>query len=167
MFPAALDWLIQNDSSVKLLNCDTSTKETTSSTTIAAGSANNEASTSGGDRDIDGNLPPLAVEEQDIEEPVNTSYTSSKCGSPINHGGENETQQQNNVEEDKDELSRFSRKIDHVDALLEIIRQYSDRDVYPAPEMVVSIVDMGFNENSVREALVATRNNQAAAVSFP
>ncbi|XP_065076116.1 ubiquitin-associated domain-containing protein 1 [Ochlerotatus camptorhynchus] len=165
VFPAALDWLIQNDSSVKLLNCDTSTRETTSSTTIAAGSANNEATTSGEDCTIDTNLPPLAVEEQDIEEPVNTSYTSSRCGSPIgngdDHDGESATQQQG-----KDELARFSRKIDHVDALLEIIRQYSDRDVYPAAEMVVSIVEMGFNENSVREALVATRNNQAAACEW-
>lgn len=41
---------------------------------------------------------------------------------------------------------------------------YSEKTVVPAPELVISISEMGFEEESVREALVATHNNQAAAV---
>lgn len=150
VFPAALDWLIQNDSSVKLLNCDT----TSPTSTAAAGSDNNEASTSNGD--FSKSLPPLALAESYIEEPRITSNETSRNSSPT---------KQAKVEEEDDKV-RFHRKVDNVEALLDIIRQYSDRDVYPATDMVASIVEMGFNEDNVREALVATRNNQAAACEW-
>ncbi|XP_062562846.1 ubiquitin-associated domain-containing protein 1 isoform X2 [Armigeres subalbatus] len=158
VFPAALDWLIQNDSSVKLLNCDTSTEISTR--TNSAVSDNNEASTSSGDR-----APPLAEAEPDIDEPANTSNVPSNCGSP---GGEDEQRDEIPDQKDKSEENKTQacRKIDHVEVLLDIIRQYSDRDVYPASEMVASIVEMGFSEKNVREALVATRNNQSAACEW-
>lgn len=154
VFPAALDWLIQNDSSVKLLNCDTTTK-TIQTTTIIAGNETNEASTSTVERP-----PPLAEAEPDIDGSGNTSKAPSQCATPSSEQGESLEQ-----DDEEDGVTRFRRKVDYVEALLDIIRQFSDRDVYPTPEMVASIVEMGFNEKNVREALVATRNNQAAAVS--
>ncbi|KXJ83843.1 ubiquitin-associated domain-containing protein 1 isoform X1 [Aedes albopictus] len=154
VFPAALDWLIQNDSSVKLLNCDTPAKTIQTTTLLVAGSNDgNEASTSAGDRP-----PPLAEAEPDIDESANTS----QAGSPSN----DDASAQQHQDSDEDDVQRFRQKVDHVEVLLDIIRQYSDRDVYPTQEMVASIVEMGFNEKNVREALVATRNNQAAACEW-
>ncbi|XP_021706320.1 ubiquitin-associated domain-containing protein 1 isoform X2 [Aedes aegypti] len=155
VFPAALDWLIQNDSSVKLLNCDTTTK-TIQTTTIIAGNETNEASTSTVERP-----PPLAEAEPDIDGSGNTSKAPSQCATPSSEQGESLEQ-----DDEEDGVTRFRRKVDYVEALLDIIRQFSDRDVYPTPEMVASIVEMGFNEKNVREALVATRNNQAAACEW-
>lgn len=154
VFPAALDWLIQNDSSVKLLNCDTPAKTIQTTTIVAGGNEGNEASTSAGDRP-----PPLAEAEPDIDESANTSQAGSPSG--------DDASAQQHQDSDEDDVQRFRQKVDHVEVLLDVIRQYSDRDVYPTQEMVASIVEMGFNEKNVREALVATRNNQAAAVSLP
>lgn len=154
VFPAALDWLIQNDSSVKLLNCDTPAKTIQTTTLLVAGSNDgNEASTSAGDRP-----PPLAEAEPDIDESANTSLAGSPSG--------DDASAQQHQDSDEDDVQRFRQKVDHVEVLLDVIRQYSDRDVYPTQEMVASIVEMGFNEKNVREALVATRNNQAAACEW-
>lgn len=153
VFPAALDWLIQNDSSVKLLNCDTPAKTIQTTTIVAGGNEGNEASTSAGDRP-----PPLAEAEPDIDESANTSQAGSPSG--------DDASAQQHQDSDEDDVQRFRQKVDHVEVLLDIIRQYSDRDVYPTQEMVASIVEMGFNEKNVREALVATRNNQAAACEW-
>uniref|UniRef100_A0A1Q3FYH1 Putative ubiquitin-associated domain-containing protein 1 n=1 Tax=Culex tarsalis TaxID=7177 RepID=A0A1Q3FYH1_CULTA len=159
IFPAALDWLIQHDSSVKLLNCDTkgSGAGPPICTGIADPTTNDVPSTS------TTVLPPLAEVKTDIEEPQSTS----KPASPTTQDGTTPTtplvQQQ---EEEEDEAAKFQRKLDNVETLLDIIRQYSDRDVFPAPDMVATIVEMGFEEKSVREALVATRNNQSAACEW-
>lgn len=56
-------------------------------------------------------------------------------------------------------------KRENVAALLEIVRLYSEKTVVPVPELVSSIAEMGFEEENVREALIATQNNQTAAVS--
>lgn len=153
VFPAALDWLIQNDSSVKLLNCDTPAKTIQTTTIVAGSNDGNEASTSAGDRP-----PPLAEAEPDIDESANTSQAGSPSG--------DDASAQQHQDSDEDDVQRFRQKVDHVEVLLDVIRQYSDRDVYPTQEMVASIVEMGFNEKNVREALVATRNNQAAACEW-
>lgn len=153
VFPAALDWLIQNDSSVKLLNCDTPAKTIQTTTIVAGSNDGNDASTSAGDRP-----PPLAEAEPDIDESANTSQAGSPSG--------DDASAQQHQDSDEDDVQRFRQKVDHVEVLLDVIRQYSDRDVYPTQEMVASIVEMGFNEKNVREALVATRNNQAAACEW-
>lgn len=54
---------------------------------------------------------------------------------------------------------------ENIEALLEIIRIHACRVVKPSKETVKSLVDMGFTEQNVIEALKVTRNNQAAAVS--
>ncbi|XP_058453855.1 ubiquitin-associated domain-containing protein 1 [Malaya genurostris] len=155
IFPAALDWLIQNDSSVKLYDCDKispSSKDT--------GNPNNEATTSRGEHN---RSPSKHCEKQNIEQPRHTSIeSSSKSPSPANDTAA--VGQENTVEEN--ERTQFQKKVENVDALLDIIRQYSDRDVYPTSETVTSIVEMGFSEKSVREALIMTRNNQAAACEW-
>uniref|UniRef100_A0A8D8FRV0 Ubiquitin-associated domain-containing protein 1 n=1 Tax=Culex pipiens TaxID=7175 RepID=A0A8D8FRV0_CULPI len=161
IFPAALDWLIQHDSSVKLLNCDT--KGSGAAPQICTGIA--AADDSGTNDDVPSTstvpLPPLAVAETDIEEPPSTSQLAS----PSPHEDEPSTTPAVQQEEE-DEATKFQRKLDNVETLLDIIRQYSDRDVFPAPDMVATIVEMGFEEKSVREALVATRNNQSAACEW-
>jgi len=54
---------------------------------------------------------------------------------------------------------------ENIEALLEIIRIYSARDIPASNEMIASITEMGFSEAEAREALKATRNNKPAAVS--
>lgn len=146
---------------MKLLNCDTKGGSAAPQicTVIAAAddsSTNDVPSTSTV-------LPPLAVAETDIEEPTSTSQAAS----PSPHEDEPTSPTTTPVvqQEEEDEAVQFQRKLDNVETLLDIIRQYSDRDVFPAPDMVATIVEMGFEEKSVREALVATRNNQSAAVT--
>lgn len=56
--------------------------------------------------------------------------------------------------------------IDNIEALLEIIKIHCQRDIPPSPEMVQLIIDMGFDEAMAREALRATKNNQAAACEW-
>lgn len=92
--------------------------------------------------------------------------TSNASNGPVDSSNEGTTTTQgSDANEENDDEVDFEGKMGNVETLLDIIRQYSDRDVFPAPEMVTSIVEMGFNERDVQEALVATRNNQAAAVS--
>ncbi|XP_058825762.1 ubiquitin-associated domain-containing protein 1 [Topomyia yanbarensis] len=153
IFPAALDWLIQNDSSVKLLNCDR-----TSPSPKEVGNVNNEATTSSREHN-NGLTQDLA--ERNIEQPRNTSTdSSSRTPSPTNEA----LAKQEGTDEDTE--TKFLNKIENVNTLLDIIRQYADRDVYPSSETVASIVEMGFSERNVREALIMTRNNQAAACEW-
>ncbi|XP_055550686.1 ubiquitin-associated domain-containing protein 1 isoform X2 [Wyeomyia smithii] len=162
IFPAALDWLIQNDSSVKLLDCDT-----LSSTTIVSGTAGNEATSSGGGEQNGTSVPTRSnhSERRNNEQSKNTSTdTSSRSPSPVRL--EDAIEQQDVLDGGPSEAVRFQTKVENVEILLDVIRQYSDRDVFPAPEMVASIVEMGFSEKNVREALVVTRNNHAAACEW-
>lgn len=55
---------------------------------------------------------------------------------------------------------------DNIEALLEIIRIYCQRDLVPPPEMVQFIVAMGFDEMSAREALKLTKNHQTNACAW-
>lgn len=146
---------------MKLLNCDT--KGSGAAPQICTGIAATDAS--GTNDDVPSTstvpLPPLAVAETDIEEPPSTSQPAS----PSPHEDESTSPTPAVQQEEEDEAAKFQRKLDNVETLLDIIRQYSDRDVFPAPDMVATIVEMGFEEKSVREALVATRNNQSAAVT--
>lgn len=49
---------------------------------------------------------------------------------------------------------------------MEIVRLYSEKSVEADPDLLLSISEMGFDESSVREALVATHNSKSAAVSI-
>lgn len=55
---------------------------------------------------------------------------------------------------------------ENIEALLEIIRIHAQREVPATSDMIKTIVDMGFPEIDVLEALKATRNNQAAACEW-
>lgn len=61
---------------------------------------------------------------------------------------------------------KFQSTNENIEALLEIIRIHAQRDVPATSEMIKTIVDMGFPQNDVLEALKATRNNQAAACEW-
>ncbi|XP_055384623.1 ubiquitin-associated domain-containing protein 1 isoform X2 [Condylostylus longicornis] len=63
-------------------------------------------------------------------------------------------------------LSQTNSIVDNIEALLEIVRIYSYRDVPPQPHVVSSLIEMGFSEADVREALRKTHNNQAAACEW-
>ncbi|XP_023296938.2 ubiquitin-associated domain-containing protein 1 isoform X1 [Lucilia cuprina] len=56
--------------------------------------------------------------------------------------------------------------IDNIAALLEIVRIYSHRDIPPTPETIQNLVEMGFPETEVIEALKKTCNNKAAACEW-
>ncbi|XP_065367521.1 ubiquitin-associated domain-containing protein 1 [Calliphora vicina] len=56
--------------------------------------------------------------------------------------------------------------IENIAALLEIVRIYSHRDIPPSPETIQNLVDMGFQEPDVIEALKKTCNNKAAACEW-
>lgn len=56
--------------------------------------------------------------------------------------------------------------IENIAALLEIVRIYSHRDIPPSPETIQNLVDMGFLESDVIEALKKTCNNKAAACEW-
>ncbi|XP_055614037.1 ubiquitin-associated domain-containing protein 1 isoform X2 [Uranotaenia lowii] len=171
-FPATLDWLIQNDSSAKLLNCDTLSclQSTPSIATNAtqddptqAPSSSHGGTTSGG-RTVP-NSPvkadPTGDEHQEnftsSSSPVATTSSPPEVTTDAHHQGEVVI---------LDEDSQFVDRMQSVETLLDIIRQYADRDVYPVQELVNSIMEMGFDERSVRDALMATRNNQAAACEW-
>lgn len=56
--------------------------------------------------------------------------------------------------------------MDNISALLEIVRIYSHRDIPPTTETIQTLVDMGFPEAEVIEALKKTCNNKAAACEW-
>ncbi|KAM7345216.1 kip1 ubiquitination-promoting complex subunit 2 [Cochliomyia hominivorax] len=56
--------------------------------------------------------------------------------------------------------------VENIAALLEIVRIYSHRDIPPTPETIQNLVDMGFQEVDVIEALKKTCNNKAAACEW-
>lgn len=61
-------------------------------------------------------------------------------------------------------FSKQVRKSENINKLLAIIETYCQKDVPPQADIVHAIIDMGFDEDDVREALKVTRNNKAAAV---
>ncbi|XP_050324084.1 ubiquitin-associated domain-containing protein 1 isoform X1 [Bactrocera neohumeralis] len=56
--------------------------------------------------------------------------------------------------------------VENTEALLEIVRIYSHRDMPPTPETINSLVEMGFEETEVLKALKKTCNNKAAACEW-
>lgn len=56
--------------------------------------------------------------------------------------------------------------VENTEALLEIVRIYSHRDMPPSPETINSLVEMGFEETEVLKALKKTCNNKAAACEW-
>ncbi|XP_017478095.1 PREDICTED: ubiquitin-associated domain-containing protein 1 [Rhagoletis zephyria] len=56
--------------------------------------------------------------------------------------------------------------VENTEALLEIVRIYSHRDIPPSPETISSLVEMGFEETEVLNALKKTCNNKAAACEW-
>ncbi|XP_019892782.2 ubiquitin-associated domain-containing protein 1 isoform X2 [Musca domestica] len=56
--------------------------------------------------------------------------------------------------------------VENIAALLEIVRIYSYRDIPPTPDAVQTLVEMGFQESDVIEALKKTCNNKAAACEW-
>uniref|UniRef100_A0A1I8PEI9 UBA domain-containing protein n=1 Tax=Stomoxys calcitrans TaxID=35570 RepID=A0A1I8PEI9_STOCA len=56
--------------------------------------------------------------------------------------------------------------VENIAALLEIVRIYSYRDIPPTPDAVETLVEMGFQESDVIQALKKTCNNKAAACEW-
>ncbi|XP_067628098.1 ubiquitin-associated domain-containing protein 1 isoform X2 [Eurosta solidaginis] len=56
--------------------------------------------------------------------------------------------------------------VENTEALLEIVRIYSHRDIPPTTETISSLVEMGFEEAEVLIALKNTCNNKAAACEW-
>uniref|UniRef100_A0A182XX00 UBA domain-containing protein n=1 Tax=Anopheles stephensi TaxID=30069 RepID=A0A182XX00_ANOST len=159
VFPAALDWLIQNDSTSMFFNCD---KNATCASSSATTNQIQDATTNptGYESPMDGGLSPITGrgrKRSTVEwESRSTSTPSSSAG--------------NSIEEEEcdgeEQADPFTIKRENVAALLEIVRLYSEKTVVPDPELVSSIAEMGFKEDNVREALIATHNNQAAACEW-
>jgi hypothetical protein len=53
-----------------------------------------------------------------------------------------------------------------IDGLLEIIKFYSEKEEVPSKEQIDSLLEMGFQEDFVRDALRMTRNDEASAVEW-
>ncbi|XP_052902064.1 ubiquitin-associated domain-containing protein 1 [Anopheles moucheti] len=163
VFPAALDWLIQNDSTSRFFNCDktasiASTSAMTNQIPADANAAANEST-------IDTDYPPTSIavvalhrgrKKSNIDSDSRSASTPSSVGNSID---EEEC-------EDGEHVDSFTIKRENIAALLEIVRLYSEKTVVPMPELVSSIAEMGFEEENVREALIATHNNQAAACEW-
>ncbi|XP_059608554.1 ubiquitin-associated domain-containing protein 1 [Phlebotomus argentipes] len=60
----------------------------------------------------------------------------------------------------------FTSRRDKIEILLEIVRLHAQRDLPAPPDTVTKIIEMGFAESEVREALKRTQNNQAAACEW-
>uniref|UniRef100_A0A182J0H2 UBA domain-containing protein n=1 Tax=Anopheles atroparvus TaxID=41427 RepID=A0A182J0H2_ANOAO len=175
VFPAALDWLIQNDSTAKLFNCD---KSASGATTVAASSSatTNQlkpTAVTGDPSDNGTNHPTLSQRgrmKSDTDNDTKSSSTPSSSGHSVDEP--EPATSENGEESEGDNGSQpkakdpFTIKQEHVAALLEIVRMYSEKTVVAAPDLVTAISEMGFEEESVREALVATHNNQAAACEW-
>ncbi|XP_034479176.1 ubiquitin-associated domain-containing protein 1 [Drosophila innubila] len=56
--------------------------------------------------------------------------------------------------------------IENTAALMQIVRIYSHRDSPPNEELIVSLTEMGFEENAVISALKKTGNNKASACDW-
>lgn len=88
-------------------------------------------------------------------------------------GEEDDQASEEDVEEAEHELkvldaglNSFNSRKDYIETLLEIIRIHSQRDLPLCDEMVTKLMEMGFKEEEVREALQITQNNQAAACEW-
>lgn len=123
------------------------------------------------------------METKDLFEQIqpSTSINEGKLeeGTIATGGGEEQVEEQavnNTEEEDSAEehekrvleagLNSFNSRKDYIETLLEIIRIHSQRDLPVNDEMVAKLMEMGFVEEEVREALKITQNNQAAACEW-
>ncbi|XP_058058298.1 ubiquitin-associated domain-containing protein 1 isoform X1 [Anopheles bellator] len=161
VFPAALDWLIQNDSSAKLFNCDksascASTSTTTNQTHLPVGTQESGNSNNGKNSDTSNESRSLSTSSSirdSIDEPEERDEDAFDGDSEGEIGGSKEKYP-------------FKTKRDNIVTLLEIVRLYSEKSVVPASDLLATMMEMGFEEESVREALIATHNNQTAACEW-
>lgn len=63
-------------------------------------------------------------------------------------------------------LGSFQSRQKYIETLLEIIRIHAQREMPVCDEMVAKLLEMGFEEGDVREALKITQNNQGAACEW-
>ncbi|XP_055857212.1 ubiquitin-associated domain-containing protein 1 isoform X2 [Episyrphus balteatus] len=63
-------------------------------------------------------------------------------------------------------LSPENDIFENINALLEIVRSYSHREIPPSKETVMSLIEMGFEEKEILKALKKTCNNKAAACEY-
>ncbi|XP_050069301.1 ubiquitin-associated domain-containing protein 1 [Anopheles maculipalpis] len=159
VFPEALDWLIQNDSTSMFYNCDknalcASSSATTNQIQDAATSGTGyESPTNSGLSPTGASIVGRGRKKSNVECDSRSTSTPSSAG--------------NSIDEDEEQSADpFTMKCENIAALLEIVRLYSEQTVIPDPELVSSIAEMGFEEENVLEALVATHNNQAAACEW-
>uniref|UniRef100_A0A1Y9IVL1 UBA domain-containing protein n=1 Tax=Anopheles minimus TaxID=112268 RepID=A0A1Y9IVL1_9DIPT len=134
VFPAALDWLIQNDSTSRFFNCDKNASSASTSTMAhqildANATAASESPCESG----------LALhrgrKKSNVESDSRSASTPSSTGNSID-------------EEECADVSHEDIKHENIAALLEIVRLYSEKTVVPMPELVSSIAEMGFEEGN-------------------
>lgn len=119
------------------------------------------------------------METKDLFEQIqpSTSINDGKLEEgAIASGGEDEPVNNKDEEEESAEehekrvleagLNSFNSRKDYIETLLEVIRIHSQRDLPVNDEMVAKLMEMGFVEEEVREALKITQNNQAAACEW-
>uniref|UniRef100_A0A182QUM5 UBA domain-containing protein n=1 Tax=Anopheles farauti TaxID=69004 RepID=A0A182QUM5_9DIPT len=159
VFPAALDWLIQNDSTAKLFNCDKNAPGASSSATTNQRSSAGGVSTTPGDESPGGSSAGRDKSNAD-------SNDSHRSGSTLSSRGNSIDEEDIEDRGSPKQADPFVKKQENIAALLEIVRLYSEKSVVPVPELVASIAEMGFEEETVREALIATHNNQTAACEW-
>uniref|UniRef100_A0A182NFH0 UBA domain-containing protein n=1 Tax=Anopheles dirus TaxID=7168 RepID=A0A182NFH0_9DIPT len=157
VFPAALDWLIQNDSTAKLFNCDKNAPGASSSATT------NQQSNAGGASTVEDESPGSSVGRKNSNADSSDSHQSGSTASSRGNSIDEEDIEDRGSPKQADP---FAVKHENVAALLEIVRLYSEKSVVPVPELVASIAEMGFEEETVREVLIATHNNQTAACEW-
>ncbi|XP_053680831.1 ubiquitin-associated domain-containing protein 1 [Anopheles nili] len=167
VFPAALDWLIQNDSTARFFNCDKNTSGASASATT-----NQIQTASPGSNDQPGSSATTAGGTLYSARKKSNNDSDSRSGSSASSFGnsvDGEDDRQKNEDgrvEDEEQTDSLQVKRDNITALLEIVRMYSEKTVVPMPGLVKSIAEMGFEEESIREALIATQNNQTAACEW-
>uniref|UniRef100_A0A1I8JV40 UBA domain-containing protein n=1 Tax=Anopheles melas TaxID=34690 RepID=A0A1I8JV40_9DIPT len=167
VFPAALDWLIQNDSTARLFNCDKSAAIACSS----AGTMNQIQGAGSPANESPSGVPPTGSGLHRGRKRSNAGSDSRSASTPSSVGNSlDEEEEAFEAGDDNEEAANvsdpFTIKRENVAALQEIVRLYSEKTVVPVPELVSSIAEMGFEEENVREALIATQNNQTAACEW-
>lgn len=107
-------------------------------------------------------------------QPEEVEQATGETGDTDEPGGGEEDKDENREESVEEHerrvleagLHSFNSRKDYIDTLLEIIRIHSQRDLPVNDEMVAKLMEMGFEEEEVREALKITQNNQAAACEW-
>ncbi|XP_049285823.1 ubiquitin-associated domain-containing protein 1 isoform X1 [Anopheles funestus] len=162
VFPAALDWLIQNDSTSRFFNCD---KTASNASTSAVTNQIQDAIAAGNESPNDCSITaaPIAGILHRGRKKSNVESSDSRSASTPSSAGHSMDEEDC---DDGEHADPFTIKRENIAALLEIVHLYSEKTVVPMPELVSSIAEMGFEEENVREALIATHNNQAAACEW-